>query len=172
MNAESWIGLVGVLVGALIATLTIWFTNKNNRQQIRTGKLEELFQALLILSRYYGLFMEFWFKVQQLRDSNDKELQTLEQYYKLRDLRLTTDEREKISELLSRIIVLAECYTEDDLKKKILNYETLMYSFFELVVQGGSVQQEIHFRNGYPDYEKFYSIVKGLQDDIVKKIKL
>lgn len=172
MNAESWIGLVGVFVGALIATMTIWFTNKNNRQQIKTGKLEELFQALLVLSRYYGLFLEFWYKVQQLRDSNDKELQTLEQYYKLRDQRMTIDEREKISELLSRIIVLAECYTKDNLKQKILDYETLMYSFFEFVVQGGSVQQEIHFRNGYPVYENFYSIVKGLQDEIVKEIKL
>jgi len=151
MNSESWIGLVGVIVGVmglLIAAVTIWFTNKNNRQQIVTGKLEQLFQAILVLSRYYGLFMEFWFKVQQLRDSNDKELQTLEQYYKLRDQKLATDERDKINEMLSRIMVLTECYTKDKLKREILDYETLMYSFFELVIQGGSIQQEIHFKNG------------------------
>lgn len=160
------------IAALLVAMVTIYYSNKNTRQQIRTEKLEELYQTVLTLSRHYGLFMEFWFKIQQLRDNNDKEIQTLGQYYELRDQKITTDERRNINELLSRIVVLTECYTKGDLKMKILDYEKLMYSFFELVVQGGSIQQELHFKNGYPDYDHFYSMTKSIQDDIVKEIKI
>jgi len=167
INGETIVTIAALIV----AVVAIYYSNKNTRQQIRTEKFEELYQAILTLSHYYGLFMEFWFKIQQLRDNTDKEIQTLGQYYQLRDRKITTDERRNIEDLLSRITVLTECYTKGDLKKKIKDYETLMYSFFELVVQGGSIQQEIHFKDGYPGYDQFYSMTKSIQDDIVKEIK-
>jgi hypothetical protein len=168
INGETIVTMAALIV----AVVAIYYSNKNTRQQIRTEKLERLYQAIQTLSRYYGLFMEFWFKIQQQKDSNDKEIETLEQYYKLRDQKITTDERRNIEDLLSRITVLTECYTKKNLKKKIKNYEKLMYSFFELVVQGGSIQQEIHFKNGYPDYDRFFAMTKSIQDDIVREIKL
>ena len=172
MSSDSVITVVSLISSTIIALVSIRYANKNNRQQIRTGGLEELYQAIQILSRHYGIFKELWFKVQQLRDSDDKELRTLEQYYQLRDQKFPDANREKVSNLLSRIEVLAECYTTGELKSKILKYETLMYSFYEFVFQAGSIQQEIHFRAGYPDYEAFYLMVKELKEEIVKEIKV
>lgn len=119
LKPESIIALMGVVIGALIAIVTIYYGNRNNRKQIRTGKLEEIFQAVQVLSRHYGILMELWHKVQQLRDSDDQELRTLNEYYEVRDQRLTPELRTTMMELLSRLEVLTECYTEGNLKKEL-----------------------------------------------------
>lgn len=116
--------------------------------------------------------MGCWASIQQLRDRNDKEIQTLEQYYQIRDQKITIAERRNIEDLLSMMAVLTDCYTKNDLKKSLKEYEILMYSFFELVVHGGSLQQEIHFQNGYPDYNNFFEITENLKTRIVEEIKL
>jgi len=168
VNIETIVSLVAVAV----AILAVYFSNKNTRQQIRTEKLERLYQSIQNLSRYYGLFMGCWACILQVRNRDDKEIQTLEQYYQIRDQKITTIERRNIEELLSVISVLTDCYTKNELKKSLKEYEILMYSFFELVVHGGSIQQEIHFQNGYPDYDKFFEITENLKIRIIAEIKL
>lgn len=155
----------------LVAILAIIYTNRNNTKQIRTGKLEELFQCIQSLSRNYGLFMEYWHLVHQLRDKDDKEIQTLADYYSLRDKKLTIEKRSEIIMLLSRIEVLSECYTDANLKEDLLRYEDLMYCFFDLVVNAGSISQELKYKNGFPTFEEFFKRTIDLKAQIVLEIK-
>jgi len=172
IKTETWVAIAAVIIGVLISLFTIYFSNSNSRKQIITSKLEEMYQVIQTLSRYYGIFVDLSYKVNQLKNENEKELLTLEQYYILRDEKLPNNDRINIGELLSRIEVLAECYTKKDLKKKILKFESLMYSFFELVTNGGSIYQELQWKDGFPDFEDFFLMVKEVKVHLIKEIKI
>ena len=159
------------LAALLVAIGTIYFSNKNNRQQIKTGKLEELFQCIQSVSSHYGIFMDLWFKLEQLRDPDNKEINSLDDYYKERDNKLPVDKRNVINELLTRIEVLAECYTNGRLKQSTIRYSNMLAIFFYLVSNGGSTQQEINWKDGFPSFNDFYEMTRGLKADIAAAIK-
>jgi hypothetical protein len=33
--AEAWVGLLGVLFGSLLTTLSVWLTNRSNRKHLK-----------------------------------------------------------------------------------------------------------------------------------------
>ncbi|NQV91735.1 hypothetical protein HQ489_04645 [Candidatus Woesearchaeota archaeon] len=172
MCYEIKIETVVAIVAVVVAIVAVYYGNKNSKQQILITKLEELFEVVQSLSRYYGRLMELNFKVEELRDSENKELQTLAQYYEIRDQKISKEERLRISEYLSRIEVLTECYTKGDLKKQLLHFEKLMYSFSDLVFNGGSIHQELNFKKGFPNYEEFNTLIKELKQRIITEIKM
>lgn len=136
------------------------------------AKLEELYEVIQSLSRYYGKFMALYFKVGELRDSEQKELQTLAQYYQIRDQKISEEERLQIYDYLSRIEVLAECYTKKDLKKKLLSYENMMCCFADFVFNASSIDKELNYKNGFPDYEDFYLLITKLKKGLIAEIKI
>ena len=170
IKTETWVAIVAVVIGVLISLFTIYYSNRNSRKQIITSKLEEMYQVIQILSRYYGVFVDLSHKVNQLR--NEEESLTLEQYFILRDEKIPNDVRINIGELLSRIEVLAECYTNKDLKMKILKFASLLYSFFDLVTNGGSIYQELHWKDRFPDFKDFFLMVKEVKVHLIKEIKI
>jgi len=168
MKIETGITIVAVVV----AIVSVYVSNKSSKRQILVPKLEELYEVICSLSRYYGRFMNLNAKVEELRDSEYKELQTLSQYYQIRDQEIEEDERRKVKNYLSRIEVLAECYTKGDLKKKILDYEDMMYSFSDFVFKAGSIHQELKYKNGFPEDEDFNSLITKLKKELISKIRL
>lgn len=169
LDSLTAFGTVGAVVLGLAA---IYYSNKNNRQQLRISKLEELYQTIQSLGRNYGKFMDLFFKVEQLRNNEDKELITLNQYYALRDQHLPLEERMKIVDYLSRIEVLSRCYTDGKLLQDLKAFEDLMFSFADFVFNGGSIHQELKWKNGFPNYEKFYAQVEDLKKEILAEIDI
>lgn len=168
IKIETWIALAAVIV----AIVAIYFGNRNNKRQIRVLKLEELFSVIQLLSNYYRKLNELELKIEELRNPEYQELQTLSQYYEIRDKAIPAEERDKIYNHLSRLEVLAQCYTKRKLKKKILSYESMMYAIIDLTFNGGSMYQELNWENDFPDYEEFDKIVKELKEGIRSIIKL
>jgi hypothetical protein len=164
-------GTVGAVIVAMIA---INNANKNSKQQIIVGKLEELFETIQTLTRYYGKFMElsshaFAFK-EQIKVT--KLLNTYSDYYSYRDKLISEDERNQIIVYLSRIEVLTRCYTKGKLKEQALKYEDLMFSFAEFVFDGGSIHQELKYKEGFPSYEEFYALVETIKAEIISQIEI
>jgi hypothetical protein len=75
---------------------------------------------------------------------------------------------------LSRIKILAQCYTNSNLEKEILEYQDMMYSFAELASNGGSqnLHQQIKWNNGLPTYEDFAVIIQGIEKQIIAKLDI
>ena len=73
---------------------------------------------------------------------------------------------------MSRIQILAKCYTSSNLKKEILEYEDLMYSFALLASDGGSIHQQIKWKNGLPTYEEFTVILRNIEKKIIAELSL
>lgn len=161
---------VGTIGAVIIAMIAIYRSDKNNKEQIVTIKLEELLELIKTLGRYYAKLKDLNNDIQNLRNPDYKQLETLSQYYEIRDVKLSKDEREKIFEKLSRLEVLAKCYTKGSLKEDILKYEDLFYSFSELISNGGSINVELKWKEGLPKYEEFYIILMNLEKQIVNQI--
>lgn len=162
---------IGTVGAVAIGMAAIHHANKISKREIRTHKLEEIFELIQSLSRYYGKFKELYFSIEDLRDKEKKDIQTLSDYYKIRDEKLPSADRQKIIADLSRLEVLTKCYTEDSVLNKILKYEDLMYSFSDFVFNGGSMHQELKWKNGFPDYEEYSILIEELKTQIIDQIK-
>lgn len=162
---------IGTLGAVAIGMAAIYHANKNSKREIKTHKLEEIFELIQSLSRYYGIFKELYFSIEDLRDKEKKDIQTLSDYYKIRDEKLPSIDKLKIIADLSRLEVLTKCYTEDSLLNKILKYEDLMYSFTDFVFNVGSMHKELKWKNGFPDYEEYSILIEELKTLIIDQIK-
>lgn len=161
---------LGTMLAVIVAMVAINYTNKNSKEEIITNKLEELLESIKYLSKYYAKLKILNNEVINLRNENYKELETLSQYFKIRDRELPLDEREKLFEKLFRIEVLAKCYTKGNLKDEILKFEDLVYTMAEIASYGASIQEHIKWKNGFPTYEIFYEILNNLEKQIINQI--
>jgi hypothetical protein len=161
----------GTIGAVIIGMAAIYHSNKNSRREINTEKIEEIFELIQSLSRNYRDFKDLYFSIEDLRNENKKNIETLSDYYKIRDEKFSFSNKQKIIADLSRLEVLSKCYTENSLLNKILEYEELMYSFSDFVFHGGSLHQELKWKNGFPTYEEYYSIIDELKKLLIDKIK-
>ena len=161
------IGTVGAVIVGMYA---INRTNKNNREQIITNKLEELLESITVSGKYFGILKNLYNDIENYR--NQDKIKTLLEYYEIRDAKFPKEQREKLFDKLSRIQILAKCYTNSNLKNEILEYEDMMYSFAELASDGGSLHQQIKWNNGLPTYEEFSVIVRDIEKQIITKLDI
>lgn len=165
------IGTVGAVIVSMVA---IYNANRNSTQQILYGKLEELFETIQTTGMYYNKYIElsslaFEFKEQA---NITKLINTYGEYYAYRDKIISETERNQIIVCISRIEVLTRCYANAPLKQQALKYYDLMSTLTEFVFTGGSVKQEINYKNGFPTYEEFYSLIENIKTEIISQIKI
>ena len=168
LNTLTAIGTIGAVAVGMIA---IEHANKNNKQQIIIHKLEELYETVQLITLQYGRFMSLYHKIQDMRTGNST-IKTLADYYTVRDQELPATERHQIVAYFSRLEVLKACYTRDSLFKELEAFEKVMFPFADLVFNGGSILQELHWPMGFPKYEEFYKQTEDLKKSILKEINI
>lgn len=159
------VGTVGAVIVGMIA---INRANKNSKDQIITTKLEELLELITISARYFGLLKDLYNDIENYRNLDN--IETLQEYYEVRDNKFPKDEIQKLFDKLSRIEILARCYTNSNLRKEILEYKEMMYSFADLVSLGGNLNQQIKWKEGLPTYEVFATILRKIENKIIANI--
>lgn len=165
---EEYINIVGVTVTAAIAIATILYSNRNNKQQIVTNKLEELYEKVKLVSIQYQTYLSLQADLFYIQENR----KPLSDYYALKDHKFSIADKDKMLEYLIRIEVLAHCYTSDSLREKILAYEDMMYTFTELISVGASLRKQIKYKQGFPDYDEQYIQVKEITCMLAKEIDL
>lgn len=160
----------GTIGAVAIGMASIYHANKNSKREIKTHKLEEIFELIQSLSRYYPKFKQLYLAIEDLRNVEMKSIQSLSDYYQIRDKTLPPADRQKIISDLSRLEVLSKCYSNDILLKKILKYEELMYSFSDFVFNGGSINQELNWKNGFPNYEEYSIMLEELKTLVIDQV--
>lgn len=172
INLDTFLITYSPTIAIVVAMVAIYITNKNSKQQILVGKYEELFEVAQLLGSYYDVFMLLSSKVVVLKDIHNDKIQTIAQYHIEREKYLPTNEKNQIITYLSRLEVLTNCYTKKSLYKKASEYNNLMLVFYEYVFTTGSLNKEIRYKNGFPNYEKFYFLIEDLKKEIISQIKL
>ena len=160
---------VGTIGAVTVGMFAIYYSNKNNKHQIKSHKLEEIFEIVQSLSKHYFKFRQLSLSIDDYLNEDKRNINTRSEYLKVRDRTFTDDQREKIYSDLSRLVVLANCYTKSNLLDKLLKFEDLMFCFSEYVFDGGSVQKEIKWNKGFPTLKEYEKLVNDLHNNI--KIK-
>ena len=172
MNINTFLTTYSPIIAVIVAMRAIYYTNKNSKQQILVGKYEELFEVVQLLGSYYDVFMHLSSKVAILKYINNDKIQTIAQYNIERDKYLPITEKNQIITYLSRLEVLTNCYTKKSLHQKASKYNDLMLVFYEYVFTTGSLNKEIHYKNGFPNYDVFPLMIEDLKKEIISQIKL
>ncbi len=161
---------VGTVGAVIIAMITIIKNDINTKKQITTNKLEELLELIKTSAKYYVVLKDLNNEIANLHNTEYEELTTIEQYNDIRDDRFPYEEREKMLNKLSRIEVLAKCYTSDNLKKELLIYEDLIYTMTEKAINTGSITELLNWRNGFPSYDKFHEMLVKIEEKTIDQI--
>lgn len=161
----------GPMLAVIVAMITVYYTNRNNRQQILVGKLEEIFEIIQTISRYYPLYKMMFPLVKQLLNPDNEDMRTFDDYKTSLDEEIPENERSQVFVYLSRIEVLTRCYTKGKLQEKILKFRDLMFSFSDFVFNAGGLQ-EAHLETGFPSYVEFQAQLDDLKKDIIQQLKI
>ena len=161
---------VGTVGAVIIAMIAINRNDKNTKKQITTTKLEELLELVKTSSKYYVILKGLNNDIKNLNNPDYDKLTTINQYFEIRDNKLPEEERDKMFNRLSRIEVLAKCYTFDELRKELLEYEDLIYTMTEKATNTGSFTEMLNWKNGFPTYEKFHDMLMKIEDKSIQQI--
>ena len=174
LNTDQEINLAvaaGPMLAVVVAMVTVYYSNRNNRQQIMVGKLEELFEIIQTISRYYAIFKMLFPLVKQLLNPENEDMRTFDDYKDSLDEEISESERSQLFSSLSRIEVLARCYTKGKMQEKILKFRDLMYAFTDFIVNAGGLQ-EAHLETGFPSFGEFQAQLDDLKKDIITQLKI
>ncbi|MCD6013765.1 MAG: hypothetical protein K0Q79_3627 [Flavipsychrobacter sp.] len=159
-------------VAVVVAIIAIYSSSRNNRHQILTGKLEELYQVIDQASQYYHILIGLNFSVEEYQQQNNGELKSITQYYVVRDRSLATEDRQKIETYISRIEVLGKCYTNGDLQQSIMHYRQLIGLLYQKVAHLNSITAEVFYSTGFPNYNDHLEILEKLKTRILVKMTI
>ena len=161
---------VGTVGAVIIAMVAMNKNDRNTKKQITTNKLEELLELVKASAKYYVILKDLNNDIINLHNIDYKELTTINQYFKIRDNKFPQEERDKMFDKLSRIEVLAKCYTSNYLKKEVLTYEDLLYTMTEKATRTGSITEMLNWKNGFPTYEEFHDILIKIEKKTIDQI--
>lgn len=160
-NSDYFAG-IAIIISFLTFIFSYYQNRKSLKVQTQTSKLEELLELILELSRYYKVFKNLYLKIEILKSVNNKEINNISEYKKIRDIELPIDNQIKIDKLLSRIEVLYISYTKKEMKIQIEYYYEMMESFYMYILNTGDFRKEIKFKKGFPNYEEHNILINKL----------
>ncbi|MGX7667971.1 hypothetical protein [Flavobacterium pedocola] len=165
------------IIAILISIFSIYMGTKNNRRQIRIGKLEEISEGLLYISQHY---MRLWMLLNDLKDINNKrknneETEDLEKRFEedLEHLKKLIN-KDKIQQVGTRIEVLTNAYLPNGvLKNKILTFNHLMNILFSSVLSENYIYVvERDYPKGIPHPKKMVEFLMSVENEIIKEMNL
>jgi hypothetical protein len=170
-NLMSVLSTMATIIAVVVAGLTIYYSNKNSERQIVVQKLEELFEAIDSLRKFYITLKPLSLDVDRLQNQEDEGLKTRNQYFEIRNGALSDEDWKQIRSYLPRIKILERCYTSGELQREIQRFEDLMFALADYTYNAGSLHKDIHWKDGFPTYEEFFEIVESLEENLISKIK-
>src|ERR1700744_4816686 len=96
LNTDQEINLAvaaGPILAVIVGMVTVYYSNRNNRQQIIVGKMEELFEIIQTISRYYSIFKMLFPLVKQLLNPENEDMRTFDDYKDSLDEEISESER-------------------------------------------------------------------------------
>lgn len=168
---------LGISIVALIASIYgIYLSSKIAKQQIVTGKLEEAYEAIALLSHYYNAFLILQ---RCLEDSESTEIFNAEQLHQNRIAYekqvIKYKEQIDLKDLeykCSRLEVIANAYMQGLLKIRVLAYSKFFWDLISISIHGQWITREMFYKKGFPDVMVLNEMVESLQGDLIELIQL
>jgi len=165
------------IIALIVSVITIYIGKKNNRRQLRIGKLEEILESILFLSNYYSQLwiLAKYLKKIEVKAEENLSTKDLEKQFKERlEEFLKFLERDKVQQITSRISVLANAYLPNGkLKNRIMTFNHLSGALF-----GGIIHRDYkniidyYYPHGIPRPKKMGELLILIEKDLIKQMKL
>ena len=168
-NTINIILTVLTLAAVIVAIVAVVINGKNNRKQIRTNKLEEIFEIIQTISlKFGGLYILY----NELKAINIEDEQMAKKYFLRMNNFFSENERSLLLNSFPRFDLLVSCYTKKDLQKELTNFSELFYSLVDVVFKGESFYFKAVWKKEIPKPLEFSELKNRLQKNIVKEMSL
>ena len=166
------------IIAIVISLLTIYFTRRNVKKQIRVNKLEEILEIIYSTTREYPFL--FWVitdmrRVKELSAINEfisegylNYTERIEEYLKYAD-------EEKLKNKLSRLQVLVTAYlpnNDNNLQFKIIALAEILLYIYQGIFSNELNYRNPYYINGIPKPGAFGKFVIEIEKNIIKEMDL
>lgn len=173
--ASFWISLAVALISLLalwISYRTMRASNKNNRQQILVGKIEEIYENITNLNYYY---LTFKFMYEQLNEYHDSKKYTASErsdrwgeYANSVEQFVRRNNVEDLHKITARLRVLSNAYLSGELQLKCLAYNDMFEKMVNVVIYAQKLSQDAFYKEGFPEPLVLQQYLESIQNDLVK----
>lgn len=176
--ASFWISLAVALVSLValwISYRTMRASNKNNRQQILVGKVEEIYESITELNYYYRTFELIYNRLNEYHNTNNSSPERsnwLKEYQNSVEQFVERNNVEDLYKITSRLRVLSNSYLSGDLQLKCLTYNDMFVKMMDVVIYQQKMLQETFYAEGFPDALTLQKYLESMQVELVKVIDL
>lgn len=172
---EKIITTYGSIGAIFISALAIYFATKDNKKQIISNKVEEIYAITLSLFYHYQILFFLNGILENYHDENYDSIQRdgFLKSYKAELGRLKEQMNfDELYDKTSRLKVLANAYLENTLKLKVLAYNDLLEKLMASSLKQQMLYKSMFYPEGFPSQEKMYYFVLGLEKLYVEKLQL
>ncbi|WP_300667129.1 hypothetical protein [Fluviicola sp.] len=172
--ASFWISLavaVVSVVALIISYRTMIASNKNNRQQILVGKIEEIYENITALNYYYRTFQLIYNQLNEYHNANNTSSERsnwLKEYTNSVEQFVKRNNVEDLHKITARLRVLSNTYLSGELQLKCLTYNDMFEKMMDAVIYGQKILQGAFYAEGFPDTLVLQQYLESIQNDLVK----
>jgi len=163
-------------VGALfVARTAIKKTTEDNRKQILVGKIEEVFEIVVLLSVEYGHLYDAYtlFEKSQSRSIPLETKTIISANFRSAMLKSNSEaDSEELYKMTIRLNILANAYLTGDIKFQTIGYSQLFEAIINVLKYRDLKTKEEEFPEPLPTTEKVFEMVNKITRELVKGINI
>ncbi len=167
------------ITALVISILTIYFTRKNIKKQIKVNKIEEILEILNSLSKYY--MPMFWLvndaiEIREKLNKGEKLVGSeLDHSNKSKEF-IDSIDKEVLERRISRLYILVNAYVSNkansNLKLRILALSNLYGVMFQSISNNEFFFIDTNFKEGIPKRGKLSNFIIEIENDLIKEMDL
>lgn len=167
------------IIAIVVSALTIYFTRKNVKKQIRVNKLEEILEVVYLATRDYRfLFMIIsdMRYVEEKRKTNEFVGEGYLNYPERIDEYIKNVNEEKLRDKMARLQVLVTAYVpnkgNDNLQFKLMALAELKIYMYQVIFAKELIGKSVYYERGIPKPGAFGRHIQTIEEGLIKEMGL
>lgn len=158
-----------------ISIIAITRASKDSRKQLLVGKIEEIYELVVLLSVEYGHLYDTYVLLEKSKNSKirfeDRNLLTASFQHSLKNSNAQVD-MEKLYQMIIRLNVLSNAYLIGEIKYQVIGYSQLFEALRSVLKTRDLKAKEDEFSEPLPTTEKVFELIDQMTAQLVKVINL
>lgn len=163
-------------IGALVvARQAIKKTTEDNRKQILVGKIEEVYELVVLLSVEYSHLYDVYVLFEKSQSPNipQETKKVIGENFRSAMLKSRSQaDMDELYKMTIRLNILANAYLTDEVKFQVIGYSQLFEALINVLKTRDLKAKEEEFIEPLPTTESVFILVQEMTRDLVKVINL
>jgi len=158
------------IVIALTAIAAVLFSRVLSKNQLRRGKLEDIFRLFNKLMYTYGSLFDLYISINTYHSSPEQRGSILEKYNKDREDFIKRFNVDALIEDYYTLDMLIKLYVKGKLKKDMMALCLLYIDLFDVGHNQQYIVKSIFWRDGFPNADKMNLLFRSLEENMIKDL--